>query len=302
MEQQTKNRGTWLVIAVWVMVAVLLVAIVVLVVLQLRSGQQADSTQDTQPEHTTAAYEESTAQTETVADAPTEYYPRLDLEQNPYGETDFAYKGNYLTCTAGQSILGVDVSFWQGEINWKLVKAAGMEFAMIRLARRGGDEGILEEDSYARINYEGAKDAGVQVGGYFFSQAITPEEAVEEAEYLLEMVKDWKFEMPIVFDWEQAGGTRTVGMDARTLTDCAKAFCQTIEAGGLEAMLYFNTDMAYYGIYLEELAEYDFWFALYDETLDFPYKVDMWQYTCTGSVPGIYGNVDINLYFPYEEE
>lgn len=301
MDQKTKEKGTWtLVGVVWALVLVLLVVIVLLVVWQVRSLYAASQVTEPPTETTEATVPEPTQPEETVETIPGP--PELDLPENPYGEEDFEYKGRYLTCTAGESVLGIDVSVWQGDINWLLAKAGGVEFAMIRLARRGGDEGILEEDSYVHTNYEGAKDAGVQVGGYFFSQAITPEEAVEEAEFVLELIKDWKFEMPIVFDWEQAGGSRTVHMDPRTLTDCAKAFCRTIEDAGYDAMVYFNVKQAYYEIYLEELTEYGFWLAMYDSPMDFPYQVDMWQYTSSGSVPGINGNVDLNLYFPYGEE
>jgi GH25 family lysozyme M1 (1,4-beta-N-acetylmuramidase) len=199
--------------------------------------------------------------------------------------------------------MGIDVSFWQDEVNWPLVKAAGMEFVMIRLAWRGSSEGVIEEDSWARINYRGAKDAGMLVGGYFFSQALTPEEAVEEAEFVLAMAEEegMVFDMPIVFDWEQTWG-RTSGMDPDTLTECAKAFCQRIEEAGLEAMIYFGVYQAHYGLNVEELTDYRFWLAMYDSEMDFPYKVNMWQYTDSGSVPGINGAVDLNIYFEYEED
>lgn len=294
--RKTKERGTWILVGlIWLAVAVLLVMIVFLAVQLLRVPQAEVTSEPT--EQTEAILEQELPE----ADIPQNTYPKLDLEENPYGPEDFSYKGRYLYCTAGESVLGIDVSYWQGEINWTLVKAAGVDFAMIRMAWRGNTEGGIEPDSLAAENYRGAKDAGVKTGAYFFSQAITPEEAVEEAEYLLEMIKDWKFEMPIVFDWEQSGGPRTVDMNPRTLTDCAKAFCQTIEDAGYDAMVYFNMNQAYYEMYLEELSQYGFWLALYESDMVFPYKVDMWQYTSTGSVPGINGNVDLNLYFPYEE-
>ena len=138
------------------------------------------------------------------------------------------------------------------------------------------------------------------VGAYFFSQAVTPEEAVEEAQFILDMIQDWKLDMPIVFDWEDAGGTRPVGMDPRTLTDCAKAFCQTIEDAGYEAMVYTNWNQAFYDYYLEELTDYGLWLAMYEAEMVFPYKIDMWQYSCTGSVPGINGDVDLNIFFKYD--
>lgn len=227
--------------------------------------------------------------------------PVLNLPENPYGPEDFSEVEGYLTCTAGKAMIGVDVSAWQDAIDWNLVKEAGMEFAMIRLAWRGTSEGGIYADDRAEENYLAAKAAGLQVGGYFFSQAITPEEAEEEAKFLLEMIEGWELELPIVFDWEFVDGARTEGMRAKTLTACAEAFCRTIGEAGYRPMVYFNPTMAYYRIDLEALEEYDFWLAMWKTEMDFPYKVDMWQYTDQGSVPGIEGEVDLDIYFIYED-
>ena len=165
---------------------------------------------------------------------------------NPYGPLDFKYEGEYLTCTAGEASLGIDVSTWQGEIDWHQVKDAGIEYAIIRVGYRSTDEGNLGMDSYARINYEGAKAAGVKVGVYFFSQAISTEEAREEAEFVLEAIKDWDVQMPVVYDWEYVDETaRTAEVDARTLTDCTIAFCETVQKAGYEPMIYFNRDQSH---------------------------------------------------------
>lgn len=223
------------------------------------------------------------------------------IPENPYGPLDFVYENDYLTCTAGEAILGIDISTWQGRINWERVKDAGVEFAMIRVGYRGIKDGELAQDNWAQTNYAGASAAGVKVGAYFFSQAISVEEAREEAGYVLDLLKDWNVEMPIVFDWEfVAESTRTSRMNPRVLTDCAKAFCEVIEDAGYEAMIYFNSDMSNNEMYLEELLEYDFWLAMYDQVMNYPHRVDMWQYTDSGSVPGIDGNVDMNLRFHYE--
>lgn len=223
-------------------------------------------------------------------------------EANPIGLGDFAMEDGYLTCLTTPSVLGIDVSEWQGEIDWQQVKAAGVEFAMIRVGWRGSEQGVLVEDTCARDNFAGASAAGVKIGAYFFSQAITSEEAVEEANYLLSFVKDWNVEMPVVYDWEFIDAeSRTGNMDPRTLTDCTKAFCDTVSAAGYQPMVYFNTNHSRENIYIRELTDYPFWLARYDTVLDYPYKVDMWQYTESGSVPGISGNVDINLYFPWEK-
>ena len=293
MQEQTKRRIDLL---LWIVgLSIVLCVMLITAVLLHRSiyVPQAETEEPTVTEPT-----QSTEPTQPETE-PESGRPVLNLEKNPYSVEDFDFRGRYLECAAGPSKIGVDVSAWQKDVNWPLVKAAGMEFAMLRLAMRGSSEGGLFTDDYAQANYRGAKDAGLEVGGYFFSQALTVEEAVEEAEYILELVKDWKLDLPIVFDWEQTWD-RTSCMDARTLTDCAKAFCQTIEEAGFEAMVYFNMSQAYEDIYLEELVEYDFWLALYESDMVFPYKVDMWQYSCTGSVPGVEGPVDLNILFEYE--
>lgn len=223
-------------------------------------------------------------------------------EENPYDSLDFALDENgYLSCVTGESILGVDVSAWQENVDWQQVKSAGMEFAIIRIGGRGTTEGALYPDSYLQTNYTGARNAGLQVGGYFFSQAITPEEAREEAEYALSLIDGMEMDMPIVYDWEYVDNqSRTANLDARTLTECTKAFCETIRAAGYEPMIYFNENQSHKQMFLEELTQYPFWLASYTTSLDYPYKIDMWQYTSSGSVPGINGNADINLLLKYD--
>ena len=220
---------------------------------------------------------------------------------NPYGPEDFIMDGNKVTLKTGTAVLGIDVSTWQGNINWEKVKKSGVEYVMIRLGYRGTSVGSVFADDTAVKNYEGATAAGLKVGGYFFSQAITEQEAIEKAEFVLDMIKDWDIQMPIVFDWEFMGeDARTYQMDARLLTDCTKAFCDRIREEGYEPMIYFNVNQGNNLLFLEELVEYRFWLAMYESEMVYPYKIDMWQYTQTGSVPGIGGNVDMNLYFTYE--
>jgi len=220
---------------------------------------------------------------------------------NVFDPVDFEYgEDGYLTCKAGDYTRGIDVSSFQGEIDWQAVADSGVTFAMIRAGGRGYGEGTLYEDSRAQANYEGAKAAGLKVGAYFFSQAITAQEAVEEAEYLLELTKDWELEMPVVYDWEYIDITARTGfVSKQTLTNCMLAFCDRIHEAGLQAMIYFNPDHSRDLFYIEQITEYPFWLAMYSDWMTYPYKIDMWQYTCEGTVPGIEGNVDINLYFTY---
>ncbi len=220
---------------------------------------------------------------------------------NPYTPEDFTTEGDYVNCVAGESLFGIDVSYWQGDIDWQQVKDAGVEFVMIRVGWRGSEQGLLDIDEYAQKNYEGARAVGIKVGCYFFSQSISPQEAVEEAEYVLDLVKGWQLDMPVVYDWEYiSADSRTGNVDARLLTDCTKAFCDRIRQAGYTPMIYFNADQSHKQMFLEELTEYSFWLAMYESEMDYPYKIDMWQYTNTGTVPGIEGNVDLNLYFTYE--
>ena len=117
----------------------------------------------------------------------------------------------------------------------------------------------------------------------------------------MEQVKDWEIEMPLVYDWEYMGDDKRTGdVDSRTLTEMVKAFCDTISAGGYQPMLYFGRNQSMEQMHLEELTDYPFWLAMYSTIMDYPYKVEMWQYTDQGSVPGIAGNVDMNLLFTYE--
>ena len=223
--------------------------------------------------------------------------------ENVFSPMDFGYEGEYLTCLTDESMLGIDVSTFQKEIDWEQVKDAGIEFAMIRVGFRGyGESGNLVQDKRAQQNYENAVKAGVKVGVYFFSQAISVEEAREEANYVLELIKDWTLEMPVAFDWEcLAADYRTVGVDPQTVTDCAKAFCDIVRQAGYDTMIYFNPSQSRDMMYLEELVDYGFWLAMYSDQMTYEYKVDMWQYTKEGTVPGIEGNVDINLWFPYPD-
>ena len=212
---------------------------------------------------------------------------------------EFGYEDGYLSCLSEPSVLGIDVSVHQGQIDYQQVKAAGVEFVMIRVGYRGSVEGLLITDEMAQSNYANAKAAGLKVGAYIFTQSISVEEGLEDAEYALDIIKDWELDMPLVYDWEIIDESyRNAQVDMRTLTDTTKAFCQAVEQAGYDAMVYFNPTQAEQNFYLEELADYGHWLAHYTDQYTYPHAVDMWQYTCTGTVPGIEGDVDIDLYFP----
>ena len=236
---------------------------------------------------------EETVPTETTA--PT----FATLPTNPYSAEDFTYDENgYLTCGSADTRLGIDVSDHQREVDWQQVAESGIEFAFIRIGYRGYSEGGIYADEYAPRNIKGAQAAGLDAGVYFYSQALTPWEAEEEAEFCLEFLKDYDIQLPVVFDWEYVSTeARTGAMDSETLTECALAFCEKIRAGGYTPMIYANPDIARNFLDLWQLQGYPFWLALYSDTMDYPWRMDYWQYTSTGTVPGVQGNVDVNLQF-----
>lgn len=223
---------------------------------------------------------------------------------NEFDPDDFVYdEQGYLTYTAGTYERGIDVSSYQGKVNWKKVAASGVTFAIIRVGGRGYgvNTANLYEDKMAQTNYKAAKKAGLKIGAYFFSQAITPEEAVEEAEFLLEKTADWELDMPLVYDWEYISETaRTANVDQQTLTDCMIAFCERIKKAGKTPMIYFNPNQAKRMFHIEQVTDYDFWLAMYTDWMTYPYKFHMWQYTNQGTVPGVSGKVDINLLFHHD--
>jgi len=193
---------------------------------------------------------------------------------------------------------GIDVSFYQKEIDWEKVAADGVDFALVRLGYRGYSEGALYEDELAAANLDGAKAAGLKIGAYFFSQAVNVHEARAEAEYALELLDGIALDLPLAYDWEYVNETaRTATVSKETLTACTVAFCQAVKDAGRKPMIYFNRTQAMDMLELDRVAEFDWWLAQYQTVMDFPYRVAMWQYTKTGSVPGISGDVDINVKF-----
>ena len=194
---------------------------------------------------------------------------------------------------------GIDVSSHQKDIDWRAVAADGIDFAIIRLGRRGYTEGGLFPDGTFAQNLQGALDAGVEVGVYFFSQAVTPQEAEEEADFVLEALSGREQTFLVAYDWENIPGddARTDGLSGAEMTRCAAAFCKRIKAGGFRPAVYFNRTQGYLRYDLRELEEYELWLAEYGTAPDFYYHFDLWQYSQSGKVDGIEGDVDLNLAF-----
>ena len=229
---------------------------------------------------------------------------RDDLQKNDYvlenlniledGEVQYMQDGQVV------SHKGIDVSKHQGNIDWTKVAADGVEFAFIRVGLRGyGTEGKLVEDEYFEQNVKGALQAGIKVGVYFYSQAITDEELLEEANLVLEKVKPYNIELPIVFDVEKVSGGkgRANELSVEERTRLTALFCQTIQDAGYKPMIYHNMEMGTLMLDLGQLEQYDKWFAYYNDDLYYPYAYKVCQYSEKGAVDGINEEVDLNIWF-----
>lgn len=197
-----------------------------------------------------------------------------------------------------QTYTGIDVSVFQGDIDWNAVKADGIDFVMLRAGYRGyGPKGILGEDDNFRRNAVAARAAGLEVGAYFFSQATNDAEAREEANYLLGIIRGCDLTYPVAYDWEiiDYDTARTDNMPPEQITACAAAFCDTIAAAGYEPLIYFNCEVGYFNYDLSALKSYHFWLAEYSDIPAFYYNYKIWQYDIHGSVNGINGDVDMNI-------
>lgn len=197
------------------------------------------------------------------------------------------------------SITGIDISEFQGDIDWQKVKAAGIDFVIVRVGVRTYGGGDIVMDKKFKENISGAADAGLHVGAYFFSQATTTDEAIEEADALIDAVEPYDITYPLIFDWEIISGdtarTDTVSVD--TLADCCVAFCERVKSAGYTPMIYQNKYTSMMKLDVQRLKDYPFWLAEYNTKPTYYYDFQMWQYASDGYVPGISGNVDMNISF-----
>ena len=232
---------------------------------------------------------------------------------NPHRDGEFSRDENNWMSYSGsrRTRLGVDVSAYQNRnntvdqtIDWEAAAQSGIEFAFVRLGLRGYTTGTIMSDAFYRQNVAGALDAGLETGVYFFSQAITVDEAVEEADYVLERLQEleeqgYRIDGPVAYDWEMGNASyRVYGIEPEMATACAKAFCQRIEEAGYDALLYASKYVSYMKYDLEQLYSYGIWFPEYSSS--YPtlyYAMDYWQYTSSAAVPGISGKVDMSIQF-----
>lgn len=193
---------------------------------------------------------------------------------------------------------GIDVSQHQGEIDWEQVAGDGVEFAIIRAGIRGYESGALVTDAYFERNMEGAAANGIAAGVYFFTQAVTVEEALEEANYVLELVAPYDIAYPIVIDVEDpANSARANVLTQAQRTEIVSAFCDAIAQAGYTPMIYGGTYSLFGMLDIEQVSHYKIWYAFYNGYVYYPYQLQMWQYTSSAHIAGIEGNVDLNLWF-----
>ncbi len=194
--------------------------------------------------------------------------------------------------------LGVDVSHHDGEIDFKAVKEAGIDFVILRIGYRGyGSEGTLNEDRMFRTYIDGAHEAGLDVGCYIFSQAINTDEAREEAQLCLDILKDYKIELPVVYDPESIlnANARTDYVSGEQFTENTVTFCEMIKEAGYQPMIYSNMMWEAFEFDLKKLSDYPIWYADYEPLPQTPYNFEYWQYSNTGRVPGISEMVDLDI-------
>lgn len=227
----------------------------------------------------------------------TTYYYDPSTHQPVTGQQ--VIQGNVYTFAAdgalNRTARGIDVSKFQGNIDWNAVKSDGITFAIIRCGYRGYGSGALVEDSTYRQNIQGAINAGLRVGVYFYSQAINEAEAVEEASMVLSLVSGYSLPLGVYYDTESVGGGRANALSAAERTACAVAFCETIRSAGYSAGVYSYASWFYNALNFANISKYNIWIAQYRDTLSFSYKHNIWQYTGSGSVKGISKPVDMNI-------
>ncbi len=225
----------------------------------------------------------------------------IDAEAEDTGEADALADADRteiqkLQKSTANSRVGIDVSKWNGEIDWDKVRNSGVEFAIVRAGYRGSVTGALVEDPYFAANMKGAAASKMPVGVYFFTQAVNEVEAVEEASAVLRLVKEYQLDYPIFIDTEGAGGNgRADGLDVETRTLVCEAFCRTIENAGYEAGVYGSRNWYNNNLHADPLEKYCIWLAEYRSAPLYQGYYQMWQYTSKGSIDGIEGNVDMNV-------
>lgn len=253
----------------------------------------ACGTEDSAPDpHEGMAYVNTGANMEWIT-------PAEGVAVSDFTEEDFDLTGE-LPVYSGDKYdtrLGVDVSFYQGEIDWEAVADDGVDFAMIRCGYRGSESGAIVADEQFENNITGAIAAGLDVGVYFFSQSTGAIEAAEEANFVLNLIDGYDVTMPVAFDWEPLADSRAEDIDRDELTASAMVFCEMVKDAGYTPCVYLYRYIGYYEYEMSKLADYDLWVGAIGSWPDFYYRHLIWQFSINGRIDGINADVDLDMQF-----
>ena len=274
--------------------ALLVVVIIVISAVMLARGPRTSSVELLEKDGNTAKVNDMYEGDMTI--------PYYDIRTSNYNPEDFEEKNGVVTY-AGDSFVGINVSQKAGEIDWNAVAESGVEFAMIRVGYRGNDKGRISLDSNFEANITGATEAGLPVGVYFYSKAVTDTEAEEEANFVLEQIRPYQMTYPVAIFWEydrkDSGEvdekSRTVRCNGDQVTGFIQTFLKKIKTVGYITAFYADKKMGYESLDLSRLTDHDMWYAEYQPAPSFYYDYKMWQYTKDGEVPGISKPVPITI-------
>lgn len=283
------------------------IALSLLMSMQVCGSVFADNTySDTEDNENTVQTEVNDAEVNENNDDPSygKYVQRqfmnFALNKSIWGSSDITHSSHF---NGYEKKYGIDVSYYQGNIDWKKVKDSGVEYVIIRAGYRGyGSAGTLVKDARFADYIKGAKSVGLDVGVYFYTQAINTAEAKEEAQFVLNLIKGYELELPVYYDIEgvdyDTGRLDSANLTKAQKTNLCKAFCDTIRANGYEAGVYTNYSWFLYQVDGKALgSSYPIWLAHYTTSTDYPYEYQMWQYTGQGKVNGISSSVDMNVHY-----
>ncbi len=201
-----------------------------------------------------------------------------------------------------KEVRGIDISSWQGNVDWEKVRASGVEFVMLRVGLRKLVSGEIVEDTTFETNVKGANTVGIPVGVYFYSSAINELEVLEEASFVLNKIKNYKITYPVAYDMEAFGENRLENVSDERINYNALIFLNYFKSHGYQGMLYGNKTALTYHWNLSRFENHKIWLAHYIEKTDYDRGYDMWQFTDQGQIDGISGNLDLNVaYFAYKE-
>lgn len=273
----------------------------------IASSELSNDIQISKPEYATGNME-ADGLLEPVTEDDPEYHKYLE-NNDPYGIMTMSalWGADSLThqnrFSGVSKVYGIDVSYYQGNIDWKKVKNSGVEFVIIRVGYRGyGSAGTLVEDPKFKTYLDGATKAGLKVGVYFYTQAITTAEAKAEAKFVLDRIKGYSLQMPVYYDIESVdydtGRLDSAGLSKAQKTALCTAFCDTIIKSGYSAGVYANYTWLNYYIDGAGLGKkYPIWLAHYTSNTNYDQRMDMWQYSGSGTVSGISAYTDVNVWY-----